>query len=328
MKPKAHVACFRRRNNKRQSFIVALTLGLAALSHSVAASTFKRISKPRTMTETPPTMTETSQSTTDLLDRTIYLCTFPPVPHVYSVSPFAIKLESYMRINKIPYTPVYGAPMSSKGMIPYIRLDDQESGEETADSNVVLSRIKKELGAKGSDADLQPEQRAMAHSVTRMLEEHTIQICFYYRYGLHMPEFLEALDIEHRFREGAADRWGRFQPDHTKHKTKMRGLTRHSDEELWEFSNDDLSALSDYLGDKPFFFGDKPTLADCTIFGHLSQFLWIPIDFPQKKHLEEHCPNLVDLLNRFRSEYWPDWEELCDTTVYPHSKTAVQEDDS
>jgi glutathione S-transferase len=270
-------------------------------------------------------MAETSQSTA-FLDRTLYLFTFAPVPHVYSVSPFAIKLESYMRINEISYTPVYGAPMGSKGTIPYIRLDDPDSGEETADSNVVISRMKKELGGKDSDSDLQPEQRAMAHAITRMLEEHTIQICFYYRYGLHMPDFLKSLDIEHRFREGMADRWGTFQPEHTKNKTKMRGLSRHSDEELWEFSNDDLSALSDYLGEKAFFFGDRPTQADCTIFGHLSQFLWIPIDFPQKKYLEEHCPNLVDLLNRFRDEYWPDWNELCATTIYPHSKKSEGED--
>lgn len=271
---------------------------------------------------------ETSKSTPDFLDRTIYLFTFAPVPHVYSVCPFAIKLESYMRINKIAYTPVYGAPMGPKGMIPYIRLDDQDSGEETADSNVVISRIKKELGGKDSDSDLQPEQRAMAHAITRMLEEHTIQICFYYRYGLQMPDFLKALDIEHRFREGAADRWGKFQPDHTKNKTKMRGLLRHSDEELWGFSNEDLRALSDYLGDKPFFFGDWPTLADCTIFGHLSQFMWIPIGFPQQKFLEEQCPNLVDLMNRFRDEYWPDWKELCATTIYPHSKKSEGGDDS
>jgi len=237
------------------------------------------------------------------------------VPHVYSVSPFAIKLESFFRINNILYEPVFGAAFGSKGMIPYIKFDDKENGEEVPDSNVIINHFK-QTRLKDEESFLSAEQRAMSHAVNRMLEEHTIQVCFYYRYGLHMSAFLKALDIEHRFREGMAERWERGQPEHTRNKTKMRGLTRHTDEELWGFSNDDIQAISDYLGKKKYFFGDRPTTADCTIFGHLSQFLWIPIDFPQKEYMKKNCPNVVEFMNRFKKEYWPDWEELCARNIY------------
>jgi glutathione S-transferase len=253
-------------------------------------------------------------ATTDksIQSRKIFVYTFPSVPHVVSISPFALKLESYMRINKIAYEPIYGMKFSSKGMIPYVRLDNSDDGEEIADSNVVLARLKAEQAENAdTDAHLTPEQKAMTHSLTRMLEEHTAQIGFYYRYGLHMPEFVEALEIEDRFGTESVKRWLPNQPDLTKTKMKMRGLTRHSDDELWQFCNDDLQAVSDYLGDKPYMFGNTPSTADCVVFGHVSQLLWIPIDFPMQTYLKEKCPNVVDFMHRFREEFWPDWDELC-----------------
>jgi hypothetical protein len=137
---------------------------------------------------------------------------------------------------------------SAKRMIPFVRLDNSEDGPEIADSNVVLAQLKEQ--AEDTDAHLTPEQKAVTHSITRMLEEHTAQIGFYYRYGLHMPEFAQALEIEDRFGSEMAKRWLPNQPDSTKTKMKNRGWTRHSDDERWQFCNDDLQAISDYLGDR------------------------------------------------------------------------------
>jgi glutathione S-transferase len=260
-----------------------------------------------------------AMTSSKIIDRKIFVCTFRPVPHVYSICPFGIKIESFLRINKIPYEPVFGSKMSSKGMMPYIRLDDPDCGDEIPDSNVILARLQEELKQQEqvgySESHLTPAQRATAHMLIRMLEEHTSPVGFYYRYGLNMAQFSEALDLADRFAPGMAERWGKFQPDNTKAKTKYRGLSRHSDEELWDFSNDDLQAISDHLGDEPYYFGDRPSLADCAVFGHVSQLLWIPIDFPQKKYLHERCPNIVKFMNRFRAEFWPDWEDLCGTMI-------------
>jgi hypothetical protein len=174
---------------------------------------------------------------------------------------------------------------------------------------VVLQKLKEQ--AEDTDSHLTPEQRAMTHSLVRMLEEHTTQIGFYYRYTLDMPNFIRALEIEDRWGKQVVGGWTKNQPETTKTKMKERGITRHSDEEIWQFANDDLQAIADYLGDKAYFFGDTPSTADCAVFGHLSQLLWIPIDFPQQKYLKEKCPNVVRFMNRFREEYWPDWDELC-----------------
>ena len=44
----------------------------------------------------------------------------------------------------------------------------------------------------------------------------------------------------------------------------------------------DLAALSNWLGSKQYFLGSKATTVDCMLFGHLAQFLFIDIGFPQK----------------------------------------------
>ena len=37
----------------------------------------------------------------------VYLHTFPPLPHVYSMSPFSLKVESWLRLHGIDYECVY-----------------------------------------------------------------------------------------------------------------------------------------------------------------------------------------------------------------------------
>ena len=67
-------------------------------------------------------------------------------------------------------------------------------------------------------------------------------------------------------------------------------------------------ALSNWLGSKPFFLGASPTTVDCVLFGHLAQFLYIDIGFPQKTFMEDQCPNLVALVGRMKEKFWPSWD--------------------
>ena len=190
---------------------------------------------------------------------------------------------------------------SREGQIPHMDVN----GEHICDSNVMTAFLE-EQGYVNEQTN--QEEKAITHAAIRMPEEHTAQIGFYYRYALNMPAFFGGLDIANRMFEAdkyslgkmLARVWPKVQPTSTLKKTKSRGLGRHSDEELWEFSNDDLRSLSVLLGDKPYFFGKKPSLLDCAVFGHIVQFLYIPIDFPQAEFLRDECPNLVAFVERFR----------------------------
>ena len=81
--------------------------------------------------------------------------------------------------------------------------------------------------------------------------------------------------------------------------------------EVMEMSFIDIYALSELLGDKLYMFGERPTTLDCMVFGHLAQFLYIPIGFPQQKYIRENASNLVMLVERMKAEMWPDWDKMC-----------------
>ena len=46
----------------------------------------------------------------------------------------------------------------------------------------------------------------------------------------------------------------------------------------------DISAIADFLGDKPFMLGAQPTSLDATTYAFLANLLWAPIDSPLREH--------------------------------------------
>merc|ERR1712008_613418 len=83
-----------------------------------------------------------------------------------------------------------------------------------------------------------------------------------------------------------------------------------SEEEVKKIGLADLKAFSEYLGNKPFLFGEKPSIADATLFGFLAEIItthdesnWL------RKAIEDDFKNLVDFVERVKEKYWSDWEE-------------------
>ena len=103
-----------------------------------------------------------------------------------------------------------------------------------------------------------------------------------------------------------------IQPYGMRFKANLHGIGRHSPEEQAELTFRDLKSIADILGDKKFLVTtDSATSIDCTVFGHLAQFLYIPMEFPQKKYMLENCPKLVDYVDRMKHSLWLDWEDMC-----------------
>ncbi len=72
----------------------------------------------------------------------------------------------------------------------------------------------------------------------------------------------------------------------------------------------DLKAISDYLGSKPFLFGDSPCLTDTVLFSFINCFLSLPKDSRSeiKKYVENEVPNLLEHFQQMRDKYWSDYE--------------------
>ena len=107
----------------------------------------------------------------------VYLIQFPCVPNARTVSPFSLKVETWLRLQKIKYENVYTLKFGSKGQIPYIELN----GQEIPDSNVILDKLEEHFKVS---ATRDVKDRSVSHAITIMLENHTAKVGFYWRLSL------------------------------------------------------------------------------------------------------------------------------------------------
>lgn len=99
----------------------------------------------------------------------IKLFQFPRMFGIPNVSPFCCKLETWLRIARVPYEVVdTGDPRKApKGKLPFI----EDAGVRIGDSSLIVDHLVKTRGVD-PDARLSASQRATALLVQRMLEEH------------------------------------------------------------------------------------------------------------------------------------------------------------
>ena len=89
-------------------------------------------------------------------------------PGVLSGSPPCLKLETFLRMVKIPYENDLRIIYSKKGKMPWIEFN----GQEIADSNFCVQFLSKEFQVD-VDSHLNATERGVAHSILTMLEENT-----------------------------------------------------------------------------------------------------------------------------------------------------------
>ena len=98
----------------------------------------------------------------------VLLHVFRPTPRVVNASPACLKLETFLRMAKIPYETDTSRKTSSKGKMPWIEFN----GRPMADSNFCIRFLNKELGVD-VDSHLSETERSIAHTILTMLEENT-----------------------------------------------------------------------------------------------------------------------------------------------------------
>ncbi|OWF53863.1 failed axon connections homolog [Mizuhopecten yessoensis] len=216
-------------------------------------------------------------------------------PYAPSLSPFAVKLETYLRVAKIPYQNVYDKKPGSKGKIPWI----EYNGVSVPDTEFCMQFLRQKRSTDINE-ELTPEQQATARAFQKMVDEHTYWIMILFRWIY--DETKEVINLA---------KWRRTYITIVTYMARMQthyqGLGRHTQKEVEAILDGDFKALSQYLGDKQYFFGDSPTEVDCALFGQLSQLLWHLPHTIVPTLLQEKYPNLVDYCERIQTNYWPDW---------------------
>jgi glutathione S-transferase len=219
---------------------------------------------------------------------------------VPNLSPFALKLETYLRMANIPYQVDETYPFSAKGKIPWITLN----GEHLADSQIILEFLQKKFNKTiGNHSE---EQRALGTLARVVADEY-----LYWGIALWRYIFSDLKDLNQVFDAppAALAVFGRKTRKRVQTSSFYQGIGRHSLEEILNLIKTTLKALSVLLGKKKFFLGDEPSDTDCSIFGALAQYLWGLPGSPYPQFIHDELPNLEEYSIRMKEHFWPDWDK-------------------
>lgn len=246
----------------------------------------------------------------------VYLYQFTRTPLLPSMSPYCLKVETWLRLAGLKYENIDHKLKlrSKKGQLPFVEVN----GEEIADSAIIIKELAQRY-EKDLDAALTQEQRNIAHAMISMLENHLNWVLLFWR--SKNPEHMikgYKVNLQHalgsRLPNALLNFFFKFQYGRKgSKKVKAQGLGVHKPEEIEEFGKQDLKVLSELLADKPFFFGDEPTILDCVAFSVLAQIHFISdeVKYTLKEFMQENCPNLVGHVSRIKERCFPDWDEIC-----------------
>ncbi|XP_037074106.1 failed axon connections-like [Pollicipes pollicipes] len=247
----------------------------------------------------------------------VYLFQFSRTPVLPSISPFCLKMETFLRVAGIKYENVDHRMKlrSKKGQLPFVEMN----GEEISDSSFIIKELSTKF-EKDLDAPLTAEQKNLSHAMISMIENHLHWIVGWWR--SKVPTRMLAgykLDLQRMFQTKlptALLNFGfKLRAKNKSKAVKAVGLGVHKPEEIEDMGKHDLKVLSDQLQDKPFFFGDEPTLLDIVAFANVAQLVFLDkeVECPLRAFIEESHTNLVGHANRIKERFFPDWEEMCQT---------------
>merc|ERR1712158_271072 len=247
----------------------------------------------------------------DFEEDMVYLFQFTRSPQIPSISPFCLKLESWLKLHGIKYQNVDHKCKfrSKKGLLPFIELN----GEEIADSNIVIETLSKKF-EKEMPAELSQDQKNVQHAMIAMVENHLHWTTVYWR-SKDVDNILKGykLNLQTAIGSKAPASILNFYFKYTfcrkgLKKVRANGMGVHTPEEIENFGKKDLLTLSEMLGEKEFFFGDEPAMLDMVVFSHVAQLVMVDKEFscPLRDYLEADCKNLVGLVNRMKDRCWAD----------------------
>lgn len=223
-----------------------------------------------------------------------------------TVSPFCLKLDAFLRMTGIEHKSIsaatpFGGP---KKKAPWI----EHKGKTLGDSGLIIDYLKAEFEVD-PDANLTDTQRGTAVAIQRLIEEHLYWAMVYDRWcrDENWPILKKSVlgDIAAPLRVVLAPLARRA----VRKQLVGHGMGLFSSDEIEAMAKRDIDALAQMLSDQIWFFGDKPSLADATVYSLLANIRHVPFASPMKAMIEGHA-NLSAFVDRFTAEIYPEAELL------------------
>jgi len=214
-------------------------------------------------------------------------------------SPFGLKLETWLRIHKLPYEVSFSpTKMGPKGKVPFMTLGEMCLG----DSELIIQMLQQKYEI-ADEADLSEQEQAQGVLIRRLIEDHFYFILVYSRWvdPDGWPDFRNRLfaDVPALVR-GMLSR--KIQKKVAKY-LKDQGIARHSRNEIYQMADQNLKTLSNLLGDRPYMIADHPTLTEASAYGLLANIFYPPTKGPLFTLFQKY-PNLTSYCERLKNDYW------------------------
>ncbi len=234
-----------------------------------------------------------------------------------SVSPFSIKVETFLRMANIDYlaiTPSLGAIMrNKKRKLPTI-INDR--GDMVVDSTFIIDHLMNTEPYASNcqlhllDATLTPQQIASGTCLKLMCEESLYFIIGYWRYVFE-PGFKRYCEINPTMTELGVS-WIKRPAEWFARRAIVKqlwaqGTGRHTQNEVEYLGNACIDTIEITLNESHecFLFGGKASSFDATLFAFLSAILEIDLPCPLQKHARTK-PRLIEYVHQINNRYgWP-----------------------
>ena len=230
----------------------------------------------------------------------IVLYNFGPYQGLADPSPFCMKVDCYLRAVGLEFETRSGAHhlgKSPKHKLPYI----EDDGQAIGDSGFIIEYLKDKYGDK-LDAELSNEQQAVTRAFSKMLDENLYWCLVHSRWlgpawESTKAEFFGSMPLPLRL---IVPRLAQRSVIKTLH---LHGLGRHSDSEKLHIAEQDIKALSDYLGSKDYFLTDSVTTLDITVFAFMSELI-VPQVTSELSDVARKYDNLVQFVDRMKNRFY------------------------
>eukprot|EP00978_Attheya_sp_CCMP212_P033150 scaffold132490_cov55-Attheya_sp.AAC.1 len=235
---------------------------------------------------------------------------------VLDASPFVMYVELYCRMIGQPYTKV-GCIAAESRFRPRNKLPVANvCGVMLDDSTKIIEAIQKHAGTKKDlDAGLDEEQRAIAKLVGNTLSQSLFWSMLYNKFNTHrgrdvFRRQLSDLKIFAPLRPVISAL--AFRQMHAQ--LIGQGIARYPRVQVIERALEDIAALCQILGSKPFILGDRPSSVDALLYAMLVLVFEdheLQADLSSTKDI---YPNLAAYVERMKKRYVPELD-LSNTTT-------------
>ena len=230
---------------------------------------------------------------------------FPRIDNMPSISPFCMKLESYLKAMDMPYQLIetFDSRKSPTGKIPFVDI----SGRVIADSGLIISKLEIQTQSP-MQAHLSTTEKAISLAFIRLMEEHLYWVILYSRWvddsgiAIWADKIQEAMGLS----KLAFKLIFSGVRKNIEKSLQAQGMGRYNKADLYALAQDDVKSVADFLGGRDFCFGSRPTLMDHCLYAFICSIICVTWNYPLKAFTLK-CQNLIDHFNRMMGLYYQEF---------------------